>query len=228
MPATFVIDLEAQDFKTAFLQFLNFFLDKTSELDFPQRNGVYFYKDLLNFKKKPEFYCGANLWLLKPAGRNRGNGIFLFNDLVKLNDFLQNIGEKKHKEIPKKPLVQEILANGYTHFEYKGNQEIKKNEMKEKIIKASKKFVIQKYMENPLLIKGRKFDIRAWVLVDHKRNIFLFREGYIRTSSEKFDRNSLDNYYVHLTNNAVQKHSKNYQKFELGNQLSYNNFQVFL
>ena len=31
----------------------------------------------------------------------------------------------------------------------------------------SNSFVIQKYMEKPLLFHGRKFDIRVWVLVNH-------------------------------------------------------------
>lgn len=170
---------------------------------------------------------------MKPAGRNRGNGIFIFNDLLKLNEYLQNLGEKDLKKtLKKKASYQEIIANGNTHYTYKGNEEIKSQEIKsEQEIKPKdsqyhRKFVIQKYMESPLLIKCRKFDIRAWVLLDQKKTLFLFREGYIRTSSEKFDKNSIDNYYVHLTNNAVQKNSKNYQKFELGNQLSYSNFQV--
>lgn len=169
---------------------------------------------------------------MKPAGRNRGNGIFLFNDLSKLNEFLQSLGEKLEnfkKNAIKRPLLQENLINTRVTHVYKFLQEIKVPQTQEIVKKTenfSKKFVIQKYLENPLLIKGRKFDIRAWVLLDHKKNVFLFREGYIRTSSEKFDKNSIDNYYVHLTNNAVQKNSKNYQKFEAGNQLSYSSFQV--
>lgn len=39
----------------------------------------------------------------------------------------------------------------------------------------SRRFVIQKYMEAPLLINKRKFDIRVWVLFDHKKNLYFFR-----------------------------------------------------
>jgi len=57
----------------------------------------------------------------------------------------------------------------------------------------------------------------------------LIREGYIRTSSEKFDLSSQekDNFYIHLTNNAVQKNGENYGKFEDGNQLSFDDVEVF-
>ena len=67
-----------------------------------------------------------------------------------------------------------------------------------------------------MLIHDRKFDIRVWVLVDHKLDFYFFKEGYIRTSSSKYttDINDLDNEYVHLTNNAIQKKSPNYCEFE--------------
>ena len=57
---------------------------------------------------------------------------------------------------------------------------------------------------------------------------FLISEGYIRTSSEIFDINpkTKDDYYMHLTNNAVQKNSENYGKFESGNQLSFSQLEV--
>jgi hypothetical protein len=66
-------------------------------------------------------------------------------------------------------------------------------------------FVIQKYVERPLLIGGRKFDIRVWVLLDHHHNLYLFKEGAIRTSGSTYgiDANNVDNPAVHLTNTAV-------------------------
>lgn len=50
-------------------------------------------------------------------------------------------------------------------------------------------FVIQKYIEVPLLIDRRKFDIRVWVLVTHEGRVYFFKEGYIRMSSEEYNLN---------------------------------------
>ncbi|CAK56346.1 unnamed protein product (macronuclear) [Paramecium tetraurelia] len=90
-----------------------------------------------------------------------------------------------------------------------------------------KEFVIQKYIERPLLLSGRKFDIRCWVLVSQEMQYFLFKEAYIRTSGTAFSLDNKDR-YIHLTNNAVQKNAQNYGQFEDGNQLSLNRFQQLL
>ena len=49
---------------------------------------------------------------------------------------------------------------------------------------------------------GRKFDIRVWVVVNHKLEVYIYDEGYIRTSSNKYTLESMDN-YIHLTNNCL-------------------------
>jgi len=71
-------------------------------------------------------------------------------------------------------------------------------------------FVIQKYIENALLINKRKFDIRCWVFVNYDGTFYFFKEGYIRTSSIEYSADDIANIFMHLTNNAVQIHSKQY------------------
>ena len=70
-------------------------------------------------------------------------------------------------------------------------------------------WVVQKYIERPLLFKGRKFDIRVWVLFTHKQEVFFYRNGYLRTSSDYFSLDNKNN-YVHLTNNCLQKFGDKY------------------
>ena len=90
-------------------------------------------------------------------------------------------------------------------------------------------FVIQKYIERPLLIHGRKFDIRCWVLWNYDGRVYLFKEGYLRTSSQPYaiDPANPDDMFTHLTNNAVQKTSQAYGAHEDGNQISYSAFQEY-
>ena len=71
-------------------------------------------------------------------------------------------------------------------------------------------FVIQKYIEQPLLIDNYKFDIRIFVLLDQDMNVYMYREGYLRKSSEKYDLDNIGNEFIHLTNNAIQKNCSIY------------------
>ena len=160
-------------------------------------------------KMQSTFYNGCNLWLLKPAEFNRGQGINLFNRLSSLEYYLKCLPSGENKRTPQsagKKVDKERQVN----------------------LVKSNKFVIQKYVEKPLLIDNRKFDIRVWVLLDHNMNLHYFQEGYIRLSSEPFnlDENQIEDKYVHLTNNAIQKDGKNYGKHESGNIISLQQLKV--
>ena len=73
------------------------------------------------------------------------------------------------------------------------------------------------------MIEGRKFDIRVWVFINYDFQAYIFKEGYIRTSTASFSlkHEDVDATEIHLTNNAIQKNDENYGKYEDGNQLSY-------
>ncbi|XP_075419247.1 tubulin--tyrosine ligase isoform X2 [Tenrec ecaudatus] len=91
--------------------------------------------------------------------------------------------------------------------------------------------VIQKYLEHPLLLEPghRKFDIRSWVLVDHQYNIYLYGEGVLRTASEPYHADNFQDKTCHLTNHCIQKEfSKNYGKYEEGNEMFFEEFSQYL
>jgi hypothetical protein len=88
-------------------------------------------------------------------------------------------------------------------------------------------WVAQKYLERPLLYGQRKFDIRVWVLFTCKNEVFFYKRGYMRTSSDDYSLSKSNN-YVHLTNNCLQKHGENYGKHEEGNTIGFEVLQEYL
>ena len=93
--------------------------------------------------------------------------------------------------------------------------------------------IIQKYISNPLLYRGRKFDVRVFCLVtsiNGKMKAFFYKDGYLRTSSKEYQltASTLGNKFIHLVNDAVQKHGEDYGKYENGNKLSFDEFQDYL
>ena len=98
------------------------------------------------------------------------------------------------------------------------------NSENKQMFKSITKVIIQKYLEQPLLYYGRKFDMRIWVFLNYDGNVYMFKEGHLKASSLNFNLNS-KNLFIHLTNYSVQKYNINFSKFEFGNEISFEEFQ---
>ena len=98
-------------------------------------------------------------------------------------------------------------------------------------------WVVQKYVEAPLLYAGRKFDVRIFALLESSScetwstdlgfSLYAHREGYGRTSSEPFSLTALHT-SMHLTNYAVQKGARHAGLHESGNAVSFTDLDVTL
>ncbi|CAH8633542.1 unnamed protein product [Schistosoma bovis] len=92
-------------------------------------------------------------------------------------------------------------------------------------------YVISRYIENPLLIGGKKFDLRLYVLVTSFRPLktYVYKLGFCRFCTVRYnsDVSELDNMFVHLTNVSIQKHGIHYNSIH-GGKWTTENFRLWL
>jgi hypothetical protein len=94
------------------------------------------------------------------------------------------------------------------------------------MIKKSNEYLVQTYVERPLLIENLKFDLRLYILVTNLSpfTVFLAKEGMTRLCTQEYrppNKYNFDRTYVHLTNYSLNKKNENV-KFEF-NQENYLN-----
>ena len=80
-------------------------------------------------------------------------------------------------------------------------------------VPLNESMVVSRYIDNPLLINGLKFDIRLYVLVTSVEplRIYIYNEGLVRFASEQYNLSSVkSNIYAHLTNYSINKKSENF------------------
>ena len=144
----------------------------------------------------PKTYnTGKNMWIIKPINLNRGRCIQVMNDTDAIVEYLQKIQEMKKIESDNNDFKCEHI-------------------------------ILQKYLEQPLLYQERKFDIRIWIMLiaGQENFVYIFKQGHLKATCAKFDINS-SSHFIHLTNYSVQKHNADFSKIEIGNEISYEEFQ---
>ena len=209
-PLTFPIQFDNVNYENQINSFKFLFNNIKNYLNYNKNNEKYsnFYFNYENEKKignktnifiPKNFYNNYNLWIIKPVNYNRGQFIRICNNFDSITKSIKNLYEGNN-------------------FLPKINNNLNKSE------NFFSKIIIQKYLENPLLYKGRKFDMRIWVLLNYDLNIYVFNEGHLKSSSELFNLYN-NNLFIHLTNYSIQKHNKNFEKFEQGNEISFKDFE---
>ncbi|CAD8185015.1 unnamed protein product [Paramecium pentaurelia] len=90
-------------------------------------------------------------------------------------------------------------------------------------------YIVQKYIADPLLIGGKKFDMRIYLLCTSYQplTLYLYRTGFARFTHHRYDSEDISNTYVHLTNVAIQKTSDNYDE-KLGGKWNLQTLKLYL
>ncbi|KAM6296268.1 inactive polyglycylase TTLL10 [Aegotheles albertisi] len=127
----------------------------------------------------------GQMWICKPSCSNQGQGIFLLKSPAALN----SIQAKLHS-------FEERLLN------------------KKVPQKAPQARIVQRYIHQPLLLEGKKFDVRSYLLIACTAPYVLcFAQGYVRLACVNYDAAS-DDLTVHLTNQYMQKKNPLYSQLK--------------
>lgn len=129
---------------------------------------------------------------MKPTSRSQGKGIFIVNKLTQIKKWSSSN-------------TQTSSATGTTPISTT-------TPLPSTIPREA--YVISKYLESPLLVGGKKFDLRIYVLVTSFRplRVYQYCHGFARFCNVKYTTatSELDNEFVHLTNVAIQKNNEDY------------------
>ncbi|KAM6046430.1 inactive polyglycylase TTLL10 [Chlamydotis macqueenii] len=128
-----------------------------------------------------ELCKGEQIWICKPSCSNRGRGIFLLKNPAAVNILQAKLRSTKEYLLSEK-------------VPYKG----------------PRARIVQRYIHQPLLLEGKKFDVRSYLLIACTAPyVLFFAQGYVRLTCVDYDAAS-DDLTVHLTNQYMQKKNSLY------------------
>ncbi|XP_047382514.1 inactive polyglycylase TTLL10 isoform X4 [Sciurus carolinensis] len=123
----------------------------------------------------------TQVWICKPTASNQGKGIFLIRSQEEAAAL-----QAKAQSMEDDPLYRKMP------------------------FRAPQARVVQRYIQNPLLLDGKKFDVRSYLLIACAMPYMVFfGHGYARLTLSLYDPHSSD-LSGHLTNQFMQKKSPLY------------------
>ncbi|GMH69679.1 hypothetical protein TrST_g3785 [Triparma strigata] len=139
-------------------------------------------------------------WIHKPSGKNCGKGIeVITSEAVKELVTKPKDEENNENAVPSGAVGEDdVIESRYSNLNLENG-------------------LVQKYLTKPLLLNGKKFDIRVYGLVSRctpTQFTSFYHHGYVRLSLEDFtmDEARLGDKFVHLTNASVQKKHQDYKE----------------
>ncbi|XP_077432304.1 protein polyglycylase TTLL10 [Vanacampus margaritifer] len=147
---------------------------------------------------------GANnhstqMWICKPTGLNQGRGIFL---LKSMEDVAALKLKLQH--------MDDLRTNTKT------------------LHRRPQAYIVQHYIQRPLLLRGKKFDVRSYLLIAcTSPYMVFFRHGYVRLTCDHYDSTS-NNLSAHLTNQYMQKKNPLYRHMKEETVWSMESFNAYV
>ncbi|XP_071331452.1 protein polyglycylase TTLL10 isoform X2 [Trachinotus anak] len=139
------------------------------------------------------------MWICKPTGLNQGRGIFLL---------------KSQEEVAAFRLKLQRMEDSQAHRKVHHCQPQAR--------------IVQHYIQSPLLLKGKKFDVRSYLLIACTAPYMVFfRHGYVRLTCDLYDPSS-NNLSAHLTNQYMQKKNPLYSQLKEDTVWSMKNFNAYV
>ncbi|CAO3661084.1 unnamed protein product [Rhizopus stolonifer] len=124
-------------------------------------------------------------FIIKPSLANKAAGIKVFNTLDQLRDIFEQDESDSDSDDDDEEDVSQV-----------------------------REWVIQRYIDKPLLVNQRKFHVRAYVLAKSNIEVYLYRDMLALFALRKYDPTQLDDNLIHLTNTCIQTEESGYVESE--------------
>lgn len=144
----------------------------------------------VDYKKNPNA-----IWIMKPPAKAQGKGIFLFTKVAQIAEWRKDY---KYSQ-------QQRSGGG-------GAASGAQGAAGEPASQQPEAYLAQRYIDNPHLVGGKKYDLRIYVLVTSYSplTVWLYRSGFARFCHHKYSCKDIENTFIHVTNVAVQKTNPKY------------------